>query len=191
MVIGKLLTAAMLATGIAAFAAGSAYATPISGNIDVNGIETAHTTSSPWSISFQNSASVDVVSGSFTEIGTCTGCVTMAASFTNPPSTYAPPGFHLFSAMSNGDTVVLDVLSDQFSKLGANGIQIVGTGMVSLSGFDDTFASFSLTVPSGGKASFDLNTQVPEPGTLALFGAGLLGCAIFVGRRRRSMNGQV
>lgn len=29
-------------------------------------------------------------------------------------------------------------------------------------------------------------STVPEPGTLALFGAGLLGCALFVGRRRRS-----
>jgi len=29
-------------------------------------------------------------------------------------------------------------------------------------------------------------TTVPEPGTLALFGAGLLGCAFFVSRRRRT-----
>ena len=29
-------------------------------------------------------------------------------------------------------------------------------------------------------------STVPEPGTLALFGGSLLGCALFVGRRRRS-----
>lgn len=28
-------------------------------------------------------------------------------------------------------------------------------------------------------------TEAPEPGTLALFGAGLLGCALFIARRRR------
>lgn len=30
-------------------------------------------------------------------------------------------------------------------------------------------------------------TSVPEPGVLALFGAGLLGCAIVLGRRRRGL----
>lgn len=34
-------------------------------------------------------------------------------------------------------------------------------------------------------------STVPEPGTLALFGAGLLGCAIFVGRRRRASQTRV
>lgn len=40
-----------------------------------------------------------------------------------------------------------------------------------------------------GCATFSLDNDIvaaPEPGTLALFGAGLLGCALFVGRRRRS-----
>ena len=33
--------------------------------------------------------------------------------------------------------------------------------------------------------SFQNVTEAPEPGALALFGAGLLGCALFIGRRRR------
>ena len=33
--------------------------------------------------------------------------------------------------------------------------------------------------------TFQNVTEAPEPGALALFGAGLLGCALFIGRRRR------
>ena len=33
--------------------------------------------------------------------------------------------------------------------------------------------------------TFNSITEAPEPGALALFGAGLLGCALFIGRRRR------
>ena len=40
---------------------------------------------------------------------------------------------------------------------------------------------------NGGVAfSSDGGITAPEPGSLALFGAGLLGCALFVGRRRAS-----
>ncbi len=45
------------------------------------------------------------------------------------------------------------------------------------------------TVNASGKGSAN-NTidiaEAPEPGTLALFGAGLLGCALFINRRRAS-----
>lgn len=49
---------------------------------------------------------------------------------------------------------------------------------------------FTASCTGNGCVSFSIDGDVaaastPEPGTLALFGAGLLGCAIFVGRRRR------
>jgi hypothetical protein len=67
----------------------------------------------------------------------------------------------------------------------------------------DNYALYIVTVPCAnnsttcegtGKTNMDNNivlidattVAVPEPATLALFGAGLLGCAVFVGRRRRS-----
>ncbi len=40
-----------------------------------------------------------------------------------------------------------------------------------------------------GDSRGDGSSTVPEPGTLALFGAGLLGCALFMGRRRRASLG--
>jgi len=44
----------------------------------------------------------------------------------------------------------------------------------------------SMTGGSNNILVVSATTSVPEPGALALFGAGLLGCALFVGRRRRS-----
>ncbi len=171
----KLITAAILTTGIAAFA-GSAYATPIGGTLDINGIESAHTATS---ITFVNPAGIDVSSGDFNEVGLCVGCVTMGSPF----STGSALPFQLFTATNNGNTVTFHVTSDTFTALALGGLQITGTGIVSLTGFDDTLAEFSLTVPHSGRASFDLFTA-PEPGSLALFGAALLGCALFLGRRR-------
>jgi hypothetical protein len=62
-------------------------------------------------------------------------------------------------------------------------------------GGPDTIRSYSLTITDtfsasdGGDPSYSVDTTVtqavPEPGTLALFGAGLLGCALVVSRRRR------
>jgi PEP-CTERM motif len=63
-------------------------------------------------------------------------------------------------------------------------------------GGPDTIRSYSLTVvdtfSAGGglDPSYSVDTtvtqSVPEPGTLALFGAGLLGCAWVISRRRRA-----
>lgn len=70
-----------------------------------------------------------------------------------------------------------------------------GTGAESVLGGPDTIRSYSITVidtfsaGGGSDPSYSVDTTVtqavPEPGTLALFGAGLLGCAWMLGRRRR------
>lgn len=71
-----------------------------------------------------------------------------------------------------------------------------GTGSMWALGGPDTIRSYSLTVvdtfsaSGSGDPSYSVDTTVtqavPEPGTLALLGAGLLGCALVVSSRRRA-----
>ena len=187
--IRRLLTAAVLATGIAAFA-GPAFAGPIIGSIDVSGGPATITTSGGvTTITFSNSKSANIfsVSGSFDELGTCSACVSLGTPFASNQTFSSTPPFALFTGDNNKDTVVLDVTSANFSALDDGGYQVTGMGNVVLSGYTTTMGSYSMTIPSSGTgASVDIYTSVPEPGTLALFGAGLLGFAVFVGRRRRA-----
>jgi hypothetical protein len=196
MIIRKLVTAAVLATGIAALA-GPAFAGPIMGTIDVSGGSAGITTSGGvTTINFTNPANIFSVSGSFDELQTgststvpvCPNCATLGTPFASNQSL----PFSLFTATNpnNGDTVMLSVISAHFAP-GANGAyDVSGMGDVSLTNFVTTLGDYSMTIPSSGQnASVDIYssvTSVPEPGTLALFGAGLLGFAFFVGRRRRT-----
>lgn len=62
----------------------------------------------------------------------------------------------------------------------------------------DTFNSCTVSKTTDttvcGSSTFSVDNNIaatPEPGTLALFGAGLLGCAMFVERRRRASQSRV
>jgi hypothetical protein len=51
---------------------------------------------------------------------------------------------------------------------------------------------YTITANTGGNTNDTLDiSTVPEPGTLALFGAGLLGCALLLSRRRRTSQPRV
>lgn len=207
MIMRKLLTAAVLATCVAAFA-GPAYASPtvtlpgIYGTIDVSGGSAGVTTTAAGTtITFDNPANIFSVSGAYDELMTstsvpqaiCSGCITLGTPFSNEGSglTGSTLPFTLFSGASNGNSVMLSVTSDTFTFLQGGGLEVYGMGWVSLNNYATTLASYSMTIPSTGQsASVDIYTQVPEPGTLVLFAAGLLGCALFVSRRRRSSKSQ-
>jgi len=81
-----------------------------------------------------------------------------------------------------------------------DGISLYGpTGLVVNSAYPTTDIGTSFNNLSAGtyslyyveangapsRLTFQNVTEAPEPGALALFGAGLLGCALFIGRRRR------
>jgi hypothetical protein len=60
----------------------------------------------------------------------------------------------------------------------------IGTQFTNLSA--GTYSLYYLEANGApSQLTFQNVTEAPEPGALALFGAGLLGCALFIGRRRR------
>lgn len=185
MITRKILTALTLAASLAAFA-GPSYAgmmpSPLaSGTLSIDGVTSTHTATS---ISFSNPANLEVTSGSFSELGTCFLCVTMGTPFTSSSASSLSP-FELYTATNNSDSVSFWVTSDTFAVNSDGSLSIDGAGTVDLTGYAPTYATFGLTTQGTGKTTFSLQT-VPEPGTLALFGAGLLGCALVISRRRRA-----
>lgn len=68
---------------------------------------------------------------------------------------------------------------------GIDGFSDTQSTIASVDGAYGLQLSATLTQTQAGSSSFDANVAVPEPSSMALFGAGLLGCGLLVGRRRR------
>ncbi|MGH8218581.1 MAG: PEP-CTERM sorting domain-containing protein [Steroidobacteraceae bacterium] len=117
-------------------------------------------------------AAVDFLS-SFTEnLGGIT------AGWSVDESTYLDTGNGLFSLTT--------ALGSQTYTSGGFNVQSTlantGAGPYSIT------AEYVITPHSiSGSDNSTINVSVPEPATFALFGASLLGCALFLGRRRRSL----
>ena len=94
---------------------------------------------------------------------------------------------------NSANTAVNDCGSS--TLIGSLSLSSTSAGLSALGG-PDTIRSYSITVidtfsaGSGVDPSYSVDTTVtqavPEPGTLALFAAGLLGCAWMISRRRRA-----
>jgi hypothetical protein len=166
-----------------------ALATSITGSIAIDGYNQT------WSATGVSFLTLAATAGNATgDLGTVipgavSGTVTATMDVSN--ITFATPDVLVWTIDTNTATFAitgpLDVQVDTGGFL-----NITGTGTLTLTGYDATpaYLSFSATDSGGdygiGNVSsnyiFDVNTQpppptVPEPGTLSMFGAGLLGLA--------------
>jgi uncharacterized protein YaiE (UPF0345 family) len=180
----------VLGAGMAA----SAYAVPITAGstLSLKGSDSYTATS----INFTNPADIGARSGSFEAAGivNCIGCVTMT-SFSAGTAT----PFQLYTATEGALTTALVVSADAFDFTPGDAMRlpslaITGTGMLSLTGFDDTPGMFSITTQGPNDdvlVTFSVtstatgSTTVPEPAPLAILGAGMV--ALWLGRRRTQL----
>ena len=95
--------------------------------------------------------------------------------------------------LANNDTMGTIVHDDGISIWNANNTSelVDSAGPTTAIGttFNLSAGTYNLYYVEANGAPSELSfrnvTEAPEPGALALFGAGLLGCALFIGRRRR------
>jgi hypothetical protein len=189
-----------LAAGLLAAAALPAAADPISGNITFGGtfIPTAggsDTTNLATATGFDfapilPSGSNMIVNGAN---GDLAGFLLAVGTVTN--FTFAPfsPVADLYSVTGGGETLTFDLASITVEDQTPTFLSLSGVGTMDLTGYDPTAGIINLTGTMSGldptvifAFSAGSNNTVPEPASMAILGAGLLGLTVMYRRRRNN-----
>lgn len=180
-----------MATGVlvlaAAFSA-QALAVPITGEVftegrfrtDTDNLATATWVTFPHAWTTSGTGDYSAVNGNRREVS--------YRSFTFNPGLSGPVD-PLWSFTVGTDTYSFVMNSVGIVTQSATELSLVGLGMLYITGFDPTPGIWEFTASNMcgteaciGRFKFSANSSVPEPGTLALLGLGLLGLGL---RRRR------
>jgi len=151
-------------------------------NLSIGGINKVTTTQ----ITFSGPQRLDIAGGSFAGLGTCSNCVAIGNI------TYAPKVTDgLVFTITNNGLVGTFILNAGATVTGGGGglgpLSITGSGIASLTGFDDTRGLLVISTQSGlvNNVTFSATLiAVPEPASLALFGTALLGLGLVFRARR-------